>query len=156
MSVTSQNDRDLFIFFALAVSFSLGNHKSIATAPNQCNRPWRKQIWVVKYSNSWWWCNNCNGDKYPTAFLACPCPNKTEPVIVETKIDITSNANDDSNKNRRVNFAFRKNFVSVFFGADSSRVSLNVTKTAPATNAAGAPIFAVHSLERERKQCEFE
>lgn len=83
---------------------------------------------------------------YPAAFLAAPCPNNTEPVMVETKIETTSNAKLDSKRNLMAIFALRTHQMSAFRGARSSRVSDIVTSTAPATRAAGAPIFAVHSL----------
>jgi hypothetical protein len=65
--------------------------------------------------------------------------------MVDTKIDKTSMANELSSKNRMVRFKNRTPLGSVLFGPVVSRVSPKVTKTAPATNAAGAPILAVHS-----------
>jgi hypothetical protein len=65
--------------------------------------------------------------------------------MVDTKIDKTSMANELKSKNRMARFKNRMPLGSVFFGPVVSRVSPKVTKTAPATKAAGAPILAVHS-----------
>lgn len=78
--------------------------------------------------------------------MAGPCPNKTDPVMVETKMETTSNAKLDSNRNLIVIFPLRTQIGSFLRGANSSLVSDRVTSTAPATRAAGAPIPAVHSL----------
>lgn len=66
--------------------------------------------------------------------------------MVETKIEMTSNAKLDKRRNLIVIFPLRTQDGSFFRGADSSLVSDRVTSTAPATRAAGAPIPAVHSL----------
>ena len=178
--------RHRFMLLALLVSLSLGRTSSIATEANQLNRPCRKQIWVVKYSNlfegntsdvrnlkisiinqscrdvmqifllwlprgtySWWWCSSCKADMYPTIFDATVCsprPKSKVPVIVPTKIATTSKRKEEHNKNRMLIFNRRVDLVSLFRGDVLSRLSHNVTKTAPAIRAAGAPIPLVLTL----------
>mmetsp|Transcript_7297 Transcript_7297/g.14994 ORF Transcript_7297/g.14994 Transcript_7297/m.14994 type:complete len:80 (-) Transcript_7297:172-411(-) len=67
------------------------------------------------------------------------------PIMVPTNIETTSKANDDNNRKRINRFVKRIHFLSFRFAAIPIRVSDNVTKTAAAISADGAPILAVHS-----------
>lgn len=67
------------------------------------------------------------------------------PVTVLTKIDITSRAKLLMMRKRNACFESRIQRLSLLLGCICSRVSERVTRTAPATKAAGAPSPAVHS-----------
>jgi hypothetical protein len=70
------------------------------------------------------------------------------PVMFPTNIDTTSNTNEVNKRNRINRFSIRAESPSDFLGAVSSLVSPNVTKTAAATKAAGAPILPWLRVER--------
>jgi len=65
--------------------------------------------------------------------------------MVAQKMETTSKAKLESNKNLIKSFKVRIRGASDLRGDVSSRVSARVTKTAPATKAAGAPMALVHS-----------
>lgn len=65
--------------------------------------------------------------------------------MVPTKIATTSKRKDEQSKKRMLSFRRRVDLVSFLRGEVNSRLSHSVTKTAPAINAAGAPMPLVHS-----------
>mmetsp|Transcript_25802 Transcript_25802/g.79384 ORF Transcript_25802/g.79384 Transcript_25802/m.79384 type:complete len:208 (-) Transcript_25802:228-851(-) len=106
----------------------------------------------VRYSNSWFACKKPMGVDVSSALLAVPADrspieSSIVPVTVETKTQSTSQAKEPTSSTLMAFFACRTQARSDFrvTSARSSRSSEDVAITAPATSAAGAPRFAVHS-----------